>query len=100
MPALSGAEVELYATRPRALGTSAPMARVEWSEAELNATLGELSGGNSAARGFEADAPPLGRCDRPEHGGRNRVEAPRAGVGASPARIRREPVARNAIAER
>lgn len=36
------------------------MARVEWSEAELNATLGELSGGNSAARGSMADAPPLG----------------------------------------
>ena len=33
------------------------MARVEWSEAELNATVGELSGGNPAARGFQVDVP-------------------------------------------
>ena len=36
------------------------MARVEWSEAELNATAGELSGGNSAVQGNQADEPPLG----------------------------------------
>lgn len=76
------------------------MARVERGEAELNATLGDLSVGNPAARRVKADTPPLGRCGRPEHGGRNHVEAPRSGVGASLARIRREPVAGNTRAER
>jgi hypothetical protein len=91
VPALSGAEVKLSATRPRALGTSAQITRVEWSAAELNATVGERPGGSSAAMEFEVDTPPAG-APGPSTAGRSRVEAPRTGAGA-PAKIRRQPVA-------
>jgi len=84
--------VKLNATRPRAVGTSAQITRVEWSAAELNATVGEVSVGSSAAMGIKVDTPPAGAPD-PSTASRNRVEAPRTGAGASPGRIRREPVA-------
>ncbi len=83
--------MKLSATRPRALGTSAQITRVEWSAAELNATVGERSEGNSAAMRIGVDTPPAG-APEPSTAGRNRVEAPRTGAGA-PANIRRQPVA-------
>jgi len=73
--------VKLSATRPHALGTSAQITRVEWSAAELNATVGELSVGNSAAMGIEVDTP-LAGAPEPSTAGRNRVEAPSTGAGA------------------
>jgi len=77
--------VKLSATRPRALGTSAPITCVEWSAAELNATVGDHSSGNAAATGIQPDAPPLAGAPDPSTVSRNRVEEPRAGTGASPA---------------
>ena len=62
--ALSGAGRD----KTRAAGTGAPMAGGEWSEAELNATMGRRPEYDPVAMKHKARHATPGRCERPEHG--------------------------------
>jgi hypothetical protein len=77
--------------KTRAADTGAPMVGGEWSEAELNATMGSPANGNYTAMGTLPVVPPAAGATGPSTASRNIVEAPRTGTGASPGCSRRQP---------